>query len=71
MSAHPNDGRPRGIVAVGERALAAARMVAEGSSYAEVAATYGVTRSTVATWMAQVREATEDARNRAAIARGE
>lgn len=57
---------PRGRAKVNERMLAAARLVAEGKSRAEVAALYGVQRGTVQQWLDQVREALEEARHLAA-----
>lgn len=64
MSAHPSDGRPRGIQSVPDRARAASRMVDEGTmTIAEVAKLFGVKRATVHEWRKRVRDAEVDARN--------
>ena len=63
VSAHPNDGRPRGLQSLSDRARAAGRLVlVEGKSRAEVAAMYGVAKGTVQSWVEQYREHERDQR---------
>lgn len=69
MSAHPSDGRPRGIQSVPDRARAASRMVDEGTSVAEVAKLFGVKRATIHEWRKRVKDAEVDARNLARLGR--
>lgn len=70
MSAHPSDGRPRGIQSISDRARAAAHMVLEeGKSRKEVADLYGVSRGTVQSWVEQYRDWQRDQKNLEAMRR--
>jgi transposase len=66
MSVRPtlfrNDGTPVGIQSVSERARVAYRMQVEGATCTEIAELYGVSVSTVKSWLAQVRAAKMDER---------
>jgi transposase len=57
-----SDGKPRGIVSVSERVMAASRLVEEGTSCAEVARLYGVKVTTIHAWRKRVLDAQADAR---------
>lgn len=62
----PGSFAPRGEQSVPDRARAAARLVAEGASVADVARDYGVVPKTVHSWLAAVRLADREARLAAA-----
>ena len=60
LVSHP----PRGLQSVSDKVRAAVRLVREGEARTAVAALYGVRVETVTQWVAQVRAAEEDDRNR-------
>lgn len=69
MAAHVQDGRPRGLQSVPDRARAAFRMAEEGATRAEIAKAFGVSPAAVHQWMAMVRNAEKDAESIAANGR--
>lgn len=68
MTARLHKAVPRGVLNLGDRAIAIARAVDEGTPQTQVARDFGVSRSYVVQCVAAVIEAEKDADNRRGLA---